>query len=536
MNRSWSVEAILTAPVTDRLGLTLGGIYADNLLSENSYYVSNFGTDYVAGVLGAFTALGQRLGGNTAYPAVFLGTPFFRSNTDEYRLKSYGVFGEAEWEFSDAIKLTLGLRYNNDRKSVRARSTLVSFPVPVGTASAFDSPYASSFDADAYTAGNQLFQVRSVKFGEFTGRAVLDWKVSPGNLIYASYSRGYKSGGINPPLQPVFAVPETFAPEFVNAFEIGTKNTFANGALRLNASAFYYKYDSLQLSRIVARTSVNDNVNADIYGLEAEAVLKPSRPWLFNINFSYLKTRVSADKFLTNPRDPSGGRADAVIIKDITNASNCAVVPHVAGNAAGANSFVTAVNQGIGASVGDPTLLRGPTSFPAGSGLNGATGAFGICSSLANSIANPSAALRTLFGTPTGALPFTLEASGVPLNIKGNALPQAPNVKVSMGAQHTLDLPGGMSLVSRADVAFTGDSYGNIFNGYVNRVPSYVQVNAQLQLNGANDAWFARAYVQNITDSSALTGLAIGDASTGLGTSVFALEPRRYGLAIGVKF
>lgn len=536
MSRSWSVEAILTAPVTDRLDVTLGGIYADNLLSENSYYVNNFGTDYVAGVLGAFTALGQRLGGNAAYPAVFLGTPFFRSNTDEYRLKSYGLFGEAAWQFSDAIKLTLGLRYNSDRKNVQARSTLVSFPVPVGTASAFDSPFASAFDADAYTAGNQPFQVRSVKFGEFTGRAVLDWQVSSNNLIYASYSRGYKSGGINPPLQPVFAVPETFAPEFVNAFEIGTKNTFAGGALRLNASAFYYKYDALQLSRLVARTSVNDNVDADIYGVEAEAVLKPSPNWLFNINLSYLKTKVSADKYLSNPRDPSGGRADAVIIKDITNASNCAVVPTVAGNAAGANSFVAAVNQAIGASAGDPTLLRAPTAFPAGSGLNGATGAFSICNSLANSIANPSAGLRTLFATPTGALPFTLEGSGVALNIKGNALPQAPNVKVSVGGQYTLDLPGGMTLVSRADVAFTGDSYGNIFNAEVNRVPSYVQVNAQLQLNGANDGWFARAYIQNLTNKSALTGLSIGDASTGLGTSVFTLEPRRYGLAVGVKF
>src|SRR3546814_5294348 len=96
-----------------------------------------------------------------------------------------------------------------------------------------------------------------------TGRFVIDYKITDDNLIYASYSRGYKSGGINPPLQPVFAVPESFKPEQVDAFEIGSKNSFGNGALQLNATAFYYKYKDLQLSKIVARTAVNDNVSAD---------------------------------------------------------------------------------------------------------------------------------------------------------------------------------------------------------------------------------------------------------------------------------
>src|SRR3546814_3760245 len=94
-----------------------------------------------------------------------------------------------------------------------------------------------------------------------TGRFVIDFKITNDNLIYASYSRGYKSGGINPPLQPVFAVPESFKPEQVDAFEIGSKNSFGNGALQLNATAFYYKYKDLQLSKIVARTAVNDNVD-----------------------------------------------------------------------------------------------------------------------------------------------------------------------------------------------------------------------------------------------------------------------------------
>src|SRR3546814_17790345 len=65
----------------------------------------------------------------------------------------------------------------------------------------------------------------SVGYEKMTGRFVIDYKITDDNLIYASYSRGYKSGGINPPLQPVFAVPESFKPEQVDAFEIGSKNS-----------------------------------------------------------------------------------------------------------------------------------------------------------------------------------------------------------------------------------------------------------------------------------------------------------------------
>ena len=98
----------------------------------------------------------------------------------------------------------------------------------------------------------------------------MDYELTPDNLLYASYSRGYKSGGINPPLS-VGSVQEFFEPEDVDAFEIGSKNVFGNGELVLNLTAFYYKYNGLQLSRIISRTSVNDNINADIWGLEAEA-------------------------------------------------------------------------------------------------------------------------------------------------------------------------------------------------------------------------------------------------------------------------
>ena len=520
--KDWSVEAILTSDYDGRFNFLLGGIYANQHLTDNSYYVSDFGIDYASAILGAFGAL------SAGIPPAYLGPPFFRNDTDDYRLKSFGIFAEGYYELTDKLKLTLGARYNSDKKSVRARSPLLSFEVPFAAASAFASPFSASFDADEATPGVQAFQERRAKFTEWTGRTVLDYQITRDNLLYASYSRGYKSGGINPPLQPIFAVPDTFAPEFVDAFEIGSKNVFDHGRLTLNLTGFYYKYDQLQLSRIVARTSVNDNVSAEIYGVEAEAIVRPIPRLTVNIGASYLHSKVTEDKFLANPRDPSGGRSDAVIIKDVTNAANCAVVPTTAASGPAVNAYVGAVNSALG--------LQPPMPLPADSGVGARTGAFGVCSALQGAIADPSPALRAAFATPTGALPFAVANGGVPVNIRGRRLPQAPTYKLSVGAQYEHEFANSWSIVPRVDLSYTGHQQTSIFGGDINRIKGFVQMNAQMQLDGPDDRWFVRAFVSNLFDTNALTGLYVADASTGLFTNAFSLDPRRYGLGAGVKF
>ncbi|WP_310498173.1 TonB-dependent receptor [Sandarakinorhabdus sp.] len=529
--RSKTVEGIISSQWDGKFNFLVGGIYVDSVLPENSYYVNSWGIDHLVGVLGAAN------GG-------YLGTPYFRNNTQRYTLQSYGLFGEAYFNVTDTLKITAGIRYNNDKKFVRARSTLASFLVPFGSTNAFASNFAGNFDADPATPcvvspgsvvgpiggrpGCEAFQERTAKFDAVTGRVVVDWKITDDNLIYASYSRGYKSGGINPPLQPIFAVPDSFTPEFVNAFEIGSKNTFLGGVLRANITAFYYQYKGLQLSRIVARTSVNDNVDANVYGMEGEFIVQPNRNLAVNMNVSYLHTKVSTDKFLSNPRDPSGGRSDAVIIKDITNGANCAVVPR-AGNTsgqAGTSAFVAGANAAINAGA-IPGLvagagLRAPTAFASDSGLNGATGAFSVCGVLG------------ALGTPASG--FEMLPAGVESNLKGNQLPQAPTFKFSVGAQYTFDFKNDWSLIPRVDLAHTGESFGNIFNGSINRVPSYTVVNAQIQLNGPDRKWYVRGYIQNLTNNNATTGLYVTDQSSGLFTNIFTLEPRRYGIAAGFNF
>jgi iron complex outermembrane recepter protein len=539
---SWSAEAIISSDWDSKFNFLLGGIYGKFHMTENSYYVNSFGIDYAAGILGALSAFANGIPAS-ATSGYFLASPGFRSNTDDLKITTYGIFGEAYYQFNDQLKLTLGLRYNSDKKDIRARTTTLNFLSPTGASQAFDSPFAARFDADLSTAcppgspvgtvgsvpGCDAFQVRGVSFKEWTGRAVLDYAITPDNLVYLSYSRGYKSGGINPPLSPIFAVSDSFKPEFVDAFEIGSKNQF--GKIQLNLTGFYYKYKDLQLSRIVARTSVNDNVSATIYGLEAEAVLRPTDELTLNVNASYLNTKVSQDKFLSNPRDFGGGRADAVIIKDATNGSNCAVSSNT-GSAPNVNAFVNQVNTIINGGipgVQPGANLQPTTPFASDSGL-ASTGAFSICAVLQSLAPTLGAAFGGItFGTPGSNSP------GIDVNIKGNKLPGAPDTKFSAGIQYAASL-GEMTLTPRADFVYTGKSYGNIFNGVVNRVPSFTQVNAQLQLDGPDKKWFARAWVQNVFDKDSITGLYLGDQSQGAFTNIFTLEPRRFGVTAGIKF
>ena len=510
-DEGYTGEAILTTQFDGKLNFLAGGIYNSFKTSENSYYVNAFGLDYAASVLGLVGTVGAQAAGNAAFPNSYRATPYYRNNTTDYLLKSYGLFGEAYFQANDRLKLTVGLRYNNDQKNVSARTSLFSDAagtavyLPYGSTNLTQAVGYANLDYDAVNPGNQLLQTGSVSFSEVTGRAVVDYKITEENLVYASYSRGYKSGGINPPLSPGSGVPVTFSPEFIDSFEVGSKNTFLDGRLRLNVAAFYYKYKGLQISRIVQRTAVNDNINADIYGLEADAIIQPIRAFAVNLGFSYLKTRVSGDAFFANPRDPSGGRGDAVIIKDITTAANCAVVPTVAGNAAGAQGYVTAINGSLG--------LNGPTPFPTNSGIQGnTTGAYGICSALAANAATVGAA----FGG------ISVANDGVPVNVRGNQLPQSPKFKASAGVQYTIDVGhSGINVVPRFDIALTGNSTGSIFNDAPDRIPAYYIMNAQVQLNGKDDRYFIRGFIQNIANNNATTGLYVTDQSSGLFTNIF---------------
>ena len=161
-------------------------------------------------------------------------------------------------------------------------------------------------------------------------------------MVYGSYARGYKAGGANPPgavfteFGP-FDTPEpihplTFKPEFIDAFELGSKNTLFDGALTLNGDAFYYIYKDYQISEIVDRTSINLNFNAHVKGAELEATWEPMPGLRFNFAGGWEDTQIDNGQSAVDLMD----RADLadhpgwMVMKPFaTQASNCIMPVYV---------------------------------------------------------------------------------------------------------------------------------------------------------------------------------------------------------------
>jgi len=200
------------------------------------------------------------------FGAILRGQPpqgqFFNAEGRNSRTKSFAAFGETYFKFGDATKLTLGLRYTEDKKSTTGR-TIIPF-----------------------VAGIPPFTALAGKYDAFTGRAVIDHKLSDDNLLYASFSRGFKGGGIN----PWGSATATFVPVYIYAYEVGSKNQFFDGELQANFSGFYYDYKNLQLGQRRSTSTQTINTDATIWGLESEFLWAPAPGLLFNANASYLDT------------------------------------------------------------------------------------------------------------------------------------------------------------------------------------------------------------------------------------------------------
>jgi outer membrane receptor protein involved in Fe transport len=522
-NHQWSGELRIESTFDGPINFLLGGIYLNYNSSPNNYYVIATGLDYASLLLTGAAPAG-------------LASPYFDNRVEDYSLESYAVFGEVYWDINDELKFTGGLRWSNDTKTAQDMlpQFLLTTPVPLGTQDAFDSI---------------RFRTASISSSAVTGRALLQWtpttSFSDATMIYASYSRGYKAGGINPGFVEgtIAGATTSFQPEYINAFEIGTKNQFLDGTLQANISLFYYDYSGLQVSRILARSSFNDNIDATVFGIEGEFIIQPVPALQFNMNFSYLKTTIG-EASISDSRDPSAGRSDSVIIKDVTNAANCVVAPTASGTGAQANAFVNTVNALAFATAG----LQGTTAIP---GTN-TTGAYSVCNTLATLTRNPDAlgaglggAIRGATGVATGSLPFQFITNpngsvnmldGVPVNLEGNQLQNSPEFKVSVGGQYNFDLSEKLSGFARIDYNFTGNFYARIYNAVADRVDAFAQMDAQVQFNGPDNKYYIRFFMQNILDNNAVTGQYVTDASSGLFTNIFTLDPRTYGLAIGFNY
>jgi len=193
---------------------------------------------------------------------------------------TYAAFGQLTYPVTDDLSVTAGLRYSNDDKDAHQRAlnnvpTDTTPGIPLFPGQPYDVKASDSWDST-------------------TGKLALDYRTGGGQLLYASASKGFKSGIYPSQNNVVQNVGEATPPEEVWSYEAGAKTQWLDDALRVNLAVFYMDYTDLQLFRLDPQlrlvTFTEDTTNK---GAELEILGAPVEGLQAGLNLAYLKAEVN---------------------------------------------------------------------------------------------------------------------------------------------------------------------------------------------------------------------------------------------------
>ena len=226
-----------------------------------------------------------------------LGNPtFLRTIDDDLETTSYAAYANLSYEIVPNLRLSGGIRYTSETKDYfRTTSTFST------------SPLLASLVPFEFVAENT--------WDDFSPMASIDYRFSDSVMIYARYSRGFKSGGFNGRANSV-AERTQYEPETMNSYEAGIRSTIAD-QLRLNLTGFYNDYRNFQAR--VSGTGLDPVTNLpspqlsvlnagelSMKGFEIEAAWTPAQGLLIDTQIGYLDAQYEE---FNDVRFPGGSRA-----------------------------------------------------------------------------------------------------------------------------------------------------------------------------------------------------------------------------------
>ena len=167
---------------------------------------------------------------------------FFAPNYVEFNIttNSYAAFGQASFNITEDLRVTIGGRYTEDRKS---QNSLIA---------------------------NQIVD-RSDTFSEFTPKASVEYQFNDDVFVYASFTEGFKSGGYNSLAATPQALNTPYETQTVSAYEVGLKAEAWDQRVRMNVAAFINDYAGLQQQAVTSEgVFITENYDAKHKGIEAE--------------------------------------------------------------------------------------------------------------------------------------------------------------------------------------------------------------------------------------------------------------------------
>jgi len=301
-------------------------------------------------------------------------------NSFDSQAESLAFFGRATFNITDELRLVGGIRYTDENRSINAKAFAVAgvcLEEPVGRApfcpqvptlpvgltlqdslgaidpSLFPIPGrnpAQNFNPNGPDGVGQVFPYgpfnvfapaqfgpgaiiaitpntiqRSGGDSEVTYRAAIEYDITPDNLLYASFENGFRSGGFN-----LSRGNEEYAPEFIDAFTIGSKNRFFDNRFELNAELFYWKYKGQQLAALGVDIDGNNSFftrnvgKSSVKGAEIDFQFLATETTKFRGGVQYLDA--TYDNYLFNQTDLSDATDPPNFLRPVTTCNTTQIL------------------------------------------------------------------------------------------------------------------------------------------------------------------------------------------------------------------
>ena len=461
-NEGWSHEFRVQSNYDGNLNFMLGAMNLD-YQSRNRYVVRSTGLAFPGQVLPINAAVFPApFGAANPHDEVNPHMQGYENDTRLYELDAQALFGELYYDVNQDLRLTFGARLSEEEKKSKQRTIYVTFA-----------------DLPPLDPENNAYGVPKYDQEEFTWKFNATYNMSNDTMVYGTISSSFKSGGVNPiSVDDDLADPAAggdpanlgFKPEFVDAFEVGMKTTFMDGAAQFNGAFFFYDYKDMQQSKIVSVTSLNQNSDAEITGFEGELRMALSDNLEFTANVGWVDAEI--------------GDYDTV---DTAN-------PNARGTTEGVTSiygvnFIVPYTDASGNLVPvDYSRCDQPAPYP---------------------------------------------CAGYRQSLAGNQIALTPELNYNLGLIYKSQM-GGMPLALQTNYYWQDKMYTTNFNTPGTEIEDWSMWNANARVMG--DDWYAELWVRNILDDDNITGGYLTSSVSNLFTNQFILEPRTYGLTVGMRF
>lgn len=240
----WSSELQLISPAGEDLEYVVGAYF---------YYQKDLTKGKLA-VLPEWVDASPAIG--PALAASSIDGESYNLDTNTHKTRSYGLFGQGSYHFTDQLSLTVGLRITYEEK-LRDGSQIATLKIDAG-------PF-----------GPDTFYDDDLSVWNFSPMTVLQYKPTEDSMTFFKFARGFKSGGFNQQRVPE-GVSTQFDDEEATDFELGFRSTWFDRMLTLNATGFYIIYDKFQAQAFDGSAlTVTNAGKLNSYGIETDFFLVP---------------------------------------------------------------------------------------------------------------------------------------------------------------------------------------------------------------------------------------------------------------------